>query len=133
MKVEARFGILGDGTTAVIEMSAASGLALLKPQDRSPMRTTTYGTGELLMAAAAMGVSKIIWESAAARPSTPESAVPRRADSRFFWRRRIGLPGETADRRGRESRPVRQTRAWQAPLKDQHRSRVRCDESPVRP
>jgi glycerate kinase len=60
MKVDARFGILGDGSTAVIEMSAASGLALLKPEDRDPMRTTTYGTGELLMAAAAMGVSKII-------------------------------------------------------------------------
>jgi glycerate kinase len=60
MKVDARFGILGDKTTAVIEMSAASGLALLPPGDRDPTRTTTYGTGELLMAAAAMGVSKII-------------------------------------------------------------------------
>jgi glycerate kinase len=60
MKVDARFGILGDGTTAVIEMSAASGLALLKPEDRDPMRTTTYGTGELLMAAVATGASKII-------------------------------------------------------------------------
>ena len=37
MKVEARFGVLGDGQTAVIEMAAASGLALLKPQDRDPM------------------------------------------------------------------------------------------------
>ena len=60
MKVEARFGILGDGTTAIIEMAAASGLTLLKPEDRDPMRTTTFGTGELLMAAVAMGASKII-------------------------------------------------------------------------
>ncbi|MDP9175872.1 MAG: glycerate kinase [Planctomycetota bacterium] len=60
MKVDARFGILGDGKTAVVEMSAASGLALLKPADRNPIYTTTYGTGELLMAALALGVSKII-------------------------------------------------------------------------
>jgi glycerate 2-kinase len=60
MKVDARFGILGDGITAVIEMSAASGLALLRPEDRDPMRTTTFGAGELLMAAAEMGVSRII-------------------------------------------------------------------------
>src|SRR5438045_162315 len=33
MKVEATFGMLGDGQTAVIEMAAASGLALLKPPD----------------------------------------------------------------------------------------------------
>src|SRR5688572_24458712 len=52
MKVDAEFGILGDNETAVIEMAAASGLALLKPEDRDPMNTTTFGTGELLMAAA---------------------------------------------------------------------------------
>jgi glycerate kinase len=60
MKVDARFGILGDGQTGVIEMSSASGLALLAPQDRDPMRTTTFGTGQLLMAAAEMGVSRIM-------------------------------------------------------------------------
>jgi glycerate kinase len=60
MKVEARFGILGDGQTAVIEMSAASGLALLKREDMDPMRTTTFGTGELMVAAAGLGVSRII-------------------------------------------------------------------------
>ncbi len=60
MKVEAAFGILGDGKTAVIEMSAASGLALLNPADYDPMRTTTYGTGELIMAAIDMGCRNII-------------------------------------------------------------------------
>jgi glycerate kinase len=60
MKVDARFGILGDGKTAVIEMAAASGLALLKPEERNPMLTTTFGTGELMMAAAKQGVSRII-------------------------------------------------------------------------
>jgi glycerate kinase len=60
MKVDAAFGVLGDGRTAVIEMAAASGLALLKPEDRNPLNTTTFGTGELLMAAAKLGVEEII-------------------------------------------------------------------------
>ncbi|MEO6434681.1 MAG: glycerate kinase, partial [Tepidisphaeraceae bacterium] len=45
---------------AVIEMSAASGLALLAPLDRDPMRTTTYGTGQLLLEAARLGAQTII-------------------------------------------------------------------------
>jgi glycerate kinase len=60
MKVDADFGILGEGRTAVIEMSAASGLALLKDEDRNPLNTTTFGTGELLVEAARLGVERII-------------------------------------------------------------------------
>jgi glycerate kinase len=60
MKVDAVFGMLGDGETAVIEMSAASGLALLAPGDRDPMATTTFGTGELLVAAAQMGAKRCV-------------------------------------------------------------------------
>jgi glycerate kinase len=60
MKVDAAFGILGDNKTAIIEMSAASGLALLKPEDRNPMLTTTFGSGELMCAAVELGVEKII-------------------------------------------------------------------------
>ncbi len=60
MKIDAEFGILGEGATAVVEMAAASGLALLRAEDRNPMNTTTFGTGELLMAAAGLGVRQII-------------------------------------------------------------------------
>ena len=60
MRVDATLGILGNTHTAVIEMSAASGLALLPPEDRDPMRTTTYGTGELLLHAAKLGAKEII-------------------------------------------------------------------------
>ena len=60
MKVDATFGVLGSGTTAVIEMSAASGLALLRPDERDPLATTTYGTGQLLMEAARLGVADVI-------------------------------------------------------------------------
>jgi glycerate kinase len=60
MKVQAEFGLLGDGKTAVVEMAAASGMALLKPGDRDPMMTTTFGTGELVCAAAEMGAERVI-------------------------------------------------------------------------
>jgi glycerate kinase len=58
--VEAFFGILGDRRTAVIEMASASGLVLVPPEKRDPRVTTTRGTGELLLAAAARGCSKAI-------------------------------------------------------------------------
>src|SRR4051794_7463737 len=60
MNVDAAFGVLGGGRTAVVEMAAASGLALLRPEDRNPLNTTTFGTGELLVAAARTGVEEMI-------------------------------------------------------------------------
>ncbi len=59
--VRARWGILGgEGSTAVIEMAAASGLALVPPDRRNPLLTTTYGTGQLIAAAMQAGVARII-------------------------------------------------------------------------
>lgn len=49
--VSAEFGIMPDGRTAVIEMSSASGFERLAPDRRNPLLTTTFGTGELLLAA----------------------------------------------------------------------------------
>src|SRR5438874_12368060 len=46
--VEADYGLLEQGQTAVIEMAKASGLSLLPPSPRNPAVTTTYGVGELL-------------------------------------------------------------------------------------
>lgn len=59
-KIEAFYGILGDGKTAVIEMAAASGLPLVSEEKRNPMITTTYGTGELIKNALDMGCRNII-------------------------------------------------------------------------
>ena len=58
--IEAEYGVLGDGVTAVIEMAAASGLTLVPPDKRDPRVTTTYGTGELIRAALAQGCRKLI-------------------------------------------------------------------------
>ena len=54
------FGITGDGKTAVIEMASASGLTLLKPGERNPLITTTFGTGELIRHALDSGCKEII-------------------------------------------------------------------------
>lgn len=58
--VRARFGLLGDGRTAVLEMASASGLVLLSDDRRDPFRTSTRGTGELLLAAIEAGAHKVI-------------------------------------------------------------------------
>jgi glycerate kinase len=60
MKVDATFGTLGDQKTAVIEMSSASGMSLLAPEQLDPLATTTFGTGELINAAIELGRKRII-------------------------------------------------------------------------
>ena len=59
-RIRARFGILGDGRTAVIEMAAASGLPLVPLRKRNPLVTTTHGTGDLLRSALDRGARKIL-------------------------------------------------------------------------
>jgi glycerate kinase len=58
--IESSFGIIDNGTTAVIEMADASGLRLLKPEEYDPLHATTFGTGELIKAALDKEVKKII-------------------------------------------------------------------------
>ncbi|WP_318475149.1 glycerate kinase [Photobacterium leiognathi] len=59
-QVNGFFGLMGDGKTAIIEMAAASGLHLVSPDLRNPMLTTSFGTGELILAALDKGVEHII-------------------------------------------------------------------------
>ena len=47
-KTMAAYGIMGDGKTAVIEMSSAAGLPLIPSWKRDPFTSTTYGVGELI-------------------------------------------------------------------------------------
>ncbi|WP_318386094.1 glycerate 2-kinase [Enterobacter sp.] len=58
--VDARWGMSGDGKTAFIEMAAASGLALVPPELRNPLITTSRGTGELILHALDHGARNII-------------------------------------------------------------------------
>jgi len=58
--VEAKFAILGDKKTAVIEMAQASGIELLSEKQLNPLLTTSYGTGELIKAALNHQITEII-------------------------------------------------------------------------
>lgn len=58
--IEGRYGISGDGATALIEMASVSGLPLVPQEARNPMLTTTYGTGELIRDALEQGCRKFI-------------------------------------------------------------------------
>jgi len=58
--IEASFGRLGDGETAIVEMARASGLPLLAPDERDPERTDPFGTGELIAAAVAAGAQRVL-------------------------------------------------------------------------
>ena len=58
--ISASYGILADGVTAVMEMSAASGLPLLSVEERNPMKTSTYGTGEMINDALSKGCRKFL-------------------------------------------------------------------------
>ncbi len=58
--IKAQYGILPDGTTAIIEMALASGLELITDEERNPLIASTYGTGELLQAALARGARRFI-------------------------------------------------------------------------
>jgi glycerate kinase len=58
-EIQSFFGLLGDGKTAVVEMAAAAGLPLAGDR-KDPSRTTTYGVGQLILAAAQSGAERII-------------------------------------------------------------------------
>ncbi|GAB6169102.1 glycerate kinase [Clostridium carnis] len=59
-KVSAIYGILGNGTTAIIEMASASGIHLVKREERNPLLTTTYGTGEIIKDALDKGIKHFV-------------------------------------------------------------------------
>lgn len=60
VKVKSRYGILEERKTAVIEMSSAAGITLIKPEERNPLLTTTYGVGEIIKDAIQKGLRRFI-------------------------------------------------------------------------
>ena len=59
-EIEAGYGVLGDRKTSVIEIAEASGLLLLHDDERNPLVTSTYGTGELIVHALNAGLRNFI-------------------------------------------------------------------------
>lgn len=58
--MEAAYGITSDGSTAILEMAAASGLPLIPQEKRNPLLTTTWGTGEMIADALQRGCRRIV-------------------------------------------------------------------------
>ncbi|MCD8082103.1 MAG: glycerate kinase [Clostridiales bacterium] len=58
--ITAQYGIIEESGTAVIEMSAASGLPMVPPEKRNPLYTTTYGVGEMIRDAIGQGLRRFI-------------------------------------------------------------------------
>lgn len=58
--IEARYGLIEEGRCAVVEMAVASGLPLLSPAERNPLRTSTIGTGELIADAIERGSRRFL-------------------------------------------------------------------------
>ena len=59
-KVQAKYCIIEDDKTAIIEMSAAAGITLLSRDELNPLETTTYGVGEIILDAINRGCRHFI-------------------------------------------------------------------------
>jgi glycerate kinase len=59
-EVAARLALLGDGRTALVEVAAASGLALVAPEERDAEAASSAGTGQLIAAAVATGAAHVL-------------------------------------------------------------------------
>ncbi len=90
--VEAAWGVLGDGTTGVIEMAGASGLPLVPPHRRDPRITTTRGTGELVRAALDLGLSRLVVGIGGSATNDGGAGFARALGARFLDARGEELP-----------------------------------------
>jgi len=91
-KVAATWGLAGDGRTAVIEMAAASGLALLEPGERNPLVTSTFGTGELILQALGRKVRKVLIGIGGSATNDGGTGMARALGVKFLDRRGRQLP-----------------------------------------
>lgn len=80
----AGYGIIDAGKTAVIEMAAASGLALLGNGPLDPLRASTFGTGELILDATSRGVTEIVLGLGGSATNDGGSGLARALGFRFL-------------------------------------------------
>jgi len=81
--VRAQYGLLPDGT-AIMEMAAASGIELLRPDQLNPMEATTYGTGELLRHLLSEGHFSIVMGIGGSATIDGGTGMARALGFRFF-------------------------------------------------
>jgi glycerate kinase len=59
-RIRARYGVMPDGRTAVMEMAEAAGIILVKPEELDPWKATTYGVGEMITDALRRGYREFL-------------------------------------------------------------------------
>jgi glycerate kinase len=91
-EIDAEWGVLGDGVTAVVEMAAASGLPLLDVKQRDPRIASTRGTGELILAAATSGAHRIVIGIGGSATNDGGAGMARAFGYRFLDRDGTELP-----------------------------------------
>jgi glycerate kinase len=91
-EIDAEWGVLGDRTTAVVEMAAANGLPLLRENERDPRITSTRGTGELILTAAMSGAHRIVIGIGGSATNDGGAGMARAFGYTFFDREGNELP-----------------------------------------
>ena len=95
--LQSRYAWLAAPRLAVMEMSAAAGLAQLAPNERDPMRATTFGVGEMLQAAADQGAAQIIVGLGGSATNDGGFGMARALGFRFFGEEDRELMGPVAE------------------------------------
>ncbi|GLI58226.1 glycerate kinase [Propionigenium maris DSM 9537] len=98
--VTARYGIMGNGKTAVMEMAAASGLPLVAPEERDPSKTTTYGTGEMIRDAIGRGCREFLVGIGGSATNDAGLGMMQALGYKFFdkYGNELGYGGEIMER-----------------------------------
>ena len=86
--MDCAYGVLGD--TAVIEMAGAAGLPLVPAEERDPLRTTTYGVGEVIADAIAQGLPAVPRRHRRQRHERRRARGCSRRSASACWTRREG-------------------------------------------
>lgn len=82
--IDARYGLVRAKNFAVMEMSEVAGLRLLEPGERDPLKTNTFGVGELILDAAAREIEQIIIGLGGSGTNDGGTGMARSLGFRFF-------------------------------------------------
>ena len=91
--IEASYGLIDQGQTAIIEMAKASGLELLSIEERNPLITSTYGTGQLIKDALDKGCTKIIIGLGGSATNDGGMGMINQASTKLHPKRKYMAPG----------------------------------------
>ncbi len=96
-KLLARYVTINRGSTAIISLAAASGLTLLSPEERNPLVTTTYGTGEVILDALRRGARSVVLGLGGSATTDGGVGMLRALGYRFYDGNGEVLDGRTID------------------------------------